>query len=54
VQQFWLFLLYLETSAIGAYTVVGDHVVYGGNALQAFLVALVDHGRMIWDNGSPF
>jgi hypothetical protein len=48
VMQFFEFLTGLMTATIGGTAVVGQHVVYGGNALQAFLIALAQHGTFLW------
>lgn len=46
---FWHFL-YLLNLGYGSANAVdpSGHVVYGGNAAQAFLVALYDHLQFVW------
>lgn len=52
VQAFWhvLYTLIHTPGAFQAWAVVGGqpHIVYGGSAIQAFLVALHGHGSIFW------
>lgn len=46
--QFFNFIYSLQhTSGTGIAETASGHIVYGGNPLQAFLVALYEHGRFI-------
>jgi hypothetical protein len=48
VQAFWHFLYTLQHATSQAMAEDGSSVRYGGNALQAFVVALHEHLQFVW------